>query len=122
MKPRNVQQLARVSATEPVGAENLAGNEVALQSDQAPLPFWLRLLRGVLQLLLPLAILAAAFGVYQYLKSTKPETRKRPAQEAVFSVRTVPVAFANHQPFLTLYGTTVAGREVELRSLVAGRT
>lgn len=121
MKARNVQQLARVSAAEPAGTDNLAGNDVALPGDLPPLPLWLQVLRGVLQLLLPLALLAAAFGVYQYLKSTKPETRKRAPQEAAFAVRTVPVTFANHQPFLTLYGTTVAGREVELRSLVAGR-
>ncbi len=82
---------------------------------------WRLLVRRLMQVLLPVVIIAIGFGLYSYLKATKPETRKRTPQETVFSVRSIPVAFANHQPHLTLYGTTVAGREVELRSLVAGR-
>ncbi|MDH3582292.1 MAG: hypothetical protein OEM91_16935, partial [Hyphomicrobiales bacterium] len=82
---------------------------------------FVRLVRGFFQLLLPLALLAGAYATYSYLKATKPEAAKRPPRETVYSVELHPVVFKDHQPELTLYGTTVAGRQVELRSLVAGR-
>lgn len=121
VKPRDMQELARVSATETLDVKEGSPQGFVVQDGRRPLPIWLRLLRHTLQLLLPVIVLAGALGIYQYLKSTKPEVPKRVPQETVFAVRTVPVSFKDHQPFLTLYGTTVAGREVELRSLVAGR-
>ena len=86
-----------------------------------PTSTWLAYGRRGLQVLLPVAAIGLAIATYNYLKATKPEARKQAPQEAVFSVKSIPVSFSNHQPRLTLYGTTVAGREVELRSLVAGR-
>jgi len=82
-----------------------------------------RLSRGgrlLLQALLPLALLAGAFAAYQYLQATKPSVQPSPPQEAAAPVRAVTVTHSSHQPGLTLYGETVAGREVQLRALVAG--
>lgn len=80
-----------------------------------------RLARLALQIALPAAILAGALAIYTHLKATKPEIAKRGPREASFAVRAVPVEIGTVLPTLTLYGTTTAGRQVELRSLVAGR-
>jgi multidrug efflux system membrane fusion protein len=80
-----------------------------------------RIIRGIFQLLLPFAVIAAGVGGYKYLKATKPEAPKRLAKPTVYAVRAVPVSFADVRPQLSLYGTTVAGRKVEIRSLVAGQ-
>lgn len=121
LKPRDKQELARIKTSDPTKAETAPGTVSTVIEDAPKRGLAVRLVRGFFQVLLPLVVLAAALGIYSYLKSTKPAARKRPPQEAVFAVRSIPVAFANYQPFLTLYGTTVAGREVELRSLVAGK-
>jgi RND family efflux transporter MFP subunit len=80
-----------------------------------------RLTRGFFQLLLPILVIAAGVASYQYLKATRPEVAKRAPKPAVFAVKTAPVVFESVQPDLNLYGTTVAGREVEIRALVAGQ-
>jgi len=77
-------------------------------------------LRRLLQILLPLALLAGAYAGYQYLLATKPTVAPEPPQEAVSPVRAVTVTHSSYQPRLTLYGETVAGREVQLRALVSG--
>jgi RND family efflux transporter MFP subunit len=73
-----------------------------------------------LQVLLPLAVLAGAFAGYRYLLDTKPTVPASPPQEAAAPVRAITVTHDSYQPDLTLYGETVAGREVQLRALVAG--
>jgi len=80
-----------------------------------------RIVRGAFQLLLPIAVIASGIGAYNYLKATKPEAPKRLAKPTVYAVRAVPVSFADVRPELRLFGTTVAGRQVEIRSLVAGQ-
>lgn len=81
----------------------------------------LRLLHGLAQVALPVAVLAGAVAVYSYMKATRPEVTRRAPREAIFTVRSVPVRFQTVTPSLKLYGTTIAGRQVDLRSLVAGR-
>jgi len=76
--------------------------------------------RRLLQVLLPLGVLAGSFAFYQYLLATKPTVPTSPPQETVAPVRAVEVSHSSYQPSLTLYGETVAGREVQLRALVAG--
>ena len=76
--------------------------------------------RLVLQIALPLALLASAYGGYQYLLATKPTVAPEPPQEAVSAVRALTVTHSSYQPELTLYGETVAGRQVQLRALVSG--
>lgn len=80
-----------------------------------------RLSRAAMKTLLPILLLAAGYAGYAYLKATRPETPKQPISEQVFAVATVPVQRQTAQPTLSLYGTTVAGREVDIRALVSGR-
>lgn len=84
-------------------------------------PFWAKLTRGFFQVLLPILVIAGALATRQYLVATKPEAPVRKAQPTVYAINTVPVTFGNVQPELKLFGTTVAGRQVEIRSLVAGQ-
>ncbi len=76
--------------------------------------------RSIWMVLLTGAVVFAGYKGQQYLVATKPEPPKRPPQEKVSFVKSVPVVFADYQPMLRLYGETVAGRRVELRALVAG--
>ena len=55
------------------------------------------------------------------LHATKPAAMITEPTETVLAVRTIQLSFADHQPELKVYGNTVAGRQVELRALVAGR-
>jgi membrane fusion protein, multidrug efflux system len=80
-----------------------------------------RVSRSVLQVVLPGLVLAGALAAFSYMKATRPEIAKRKIRETVFTVRSVPVRYRSVVPMLTLYGTTIAGRKVDLRSLVAGR-
>ena len=76
--------------------------------------------RMLLQFAIPLVLLAAAYAGYQYLIATKPDVAPQPPQEAASPVRAVTVTHSTYQPNLTLFGESVAGREVQLRALVAG--
>lgn len=70
--------------------------------------------------ILPLVVLAAGAAAYAALKATKPEVPVRAAQEKTWPIRAVIATFATYRPDLLLYGETLAGRQVELRALVAG--
>jgi membrane fusion protein, multidrug efflux system len=72
------------------------------------------------RVLLPIALLAGAFFAYQYFISTKPVVAQHPAQERARAVHTVPAIYTSYQPVLTLYGETVTGRRVDIRTQVAG--
>lgn len=78
-------------------------------------------MRRLAQFILPLVILGIGIGGYQYLKSTRPEKQKRPTQERVFAIKSTIAKKQALQPTLKLYGTTVAGRQVDIRALVSGR-
>ncbi|MCB1519397.1 MAG: HlyD family efflux transporter periplasmic adaptor subunit [Hyphomicrobiaceae bacterium] len=80
-----------------------------------------RVVRFTAKALLPFAVLAAGWGGYQYLKATRPEPPKQAQTERVFAVTMHPVKRQTLQPTLKLYGTTVAGREFDIRALVSGR-
>jgi len=77
-------------------------------------------LKALLQLLLAFAILFGAVKGMNLLVATKPDVAKRPIQEKSYAVETVTVAPGDHAPRISVYGETEAGREVELRALVAG--
>ena len=80
--------------------------------------------RGVVLLFktaVPVAILAGAGFVFQYMLATKPPVVRKPVEEKVYFVDTVTVSKGTVVPQLVLYGNIVAGREVELRPLVSGR-
>jgi len=82
--------------------------------------FWARALRNAVRTILPLVILAGGYAGYKALEAMKPEVAKRPPQERVWAVQTMPVAFAANRPDLILYGETIPGRKLDLRALVTG--
>lgn len=78
------------------------------------------LARITLKVLLPIAVIAAGYFSYTYLTSTKPEPPVRPKQERAFTVTSIHARAGDFQPKLTLFGSTVAGRQVDIRALVSG--
>lgn len=79
-----------------------------------------KLLRGCIQALLMIAILAAGFIGMNRLAATKPEVPRRPPFPTVYTVETLIASKGDFRPSFIAYGQIVAGRSVELRSLVAG--
>lgn len=82
--------------------------------------FWANIILNLVRGILPLAILAGGYVGYKALEGAKAPIVKRPPQERIWAVRTVPAVFTANRPDLVLYGETIAGRRLELRSLVAG--
>ena len=70
--------------------------------------------------LLPIIVIVVAIAVAGFLRATRPEIERQPPQERVWPVAALRVAHSNAQPAFRVYGEVVAGREVELRALVAG--
>ena len=112
-RPANVHNLDA-----PAHPESPSGREVARSRPRSLIAATGRLM---LQITLPAVALAGAVAVYSHLKATKPDVPRRQAQETTYAVQVVPVRIGSVRPVLTLYGNTTAGRQVELRSLVAGR-
>jgi len=81
---------------------------------------WPLVLKALLQMLIALAILFGAVKGMNALVASRPDVPKRPIQEKSYAVETLTVAAADHAPTINVFGETTAGREVELRSLVAG--
>lgn len=79
------------------------------------------LLRAGGQFVLMLLILSGGFLGMKALIASKPEKPERPIFPRVYTVETVVAKSANHQPKVFLYGEVVAGRSVDLRSLVSGQ-
>ena len=77
-------------------------------------------IRGGLQIVLMIAVLAGSFVFMNRIIDSKPETRKRPKFRTVYTINTVPVELGDHRPIFTVYGETIASRTVDLRSLVSG--
>ena len=77
--------------------------------------------KSLFQAALALAILAGAgLGAYA-LWYTRPTVQPTPPVERVRTVAAVPAVRVDAQPEMRVFGDIVAGREVVLRSLVAGR-
>jgi len=72
------------------------------------------------KILAPVLVLALSVATYAGLKATKPEVPQRLAREQVWAVKAIEADVLTYRPELILYGRSVAGRRVELRSLVAG--
>lgn len=77
-------------------------------------------MHAALKALLPIGLIAASLLVAGYLRATKPAVQPAPASERVWVVSAAPVALADSQPVLQLYGDIVAAREVTLRPFVGG--
>ncbi len=81
---------------------------------------WRKILSVSVKTLAPILVIALAIVSFAGLKATKPEVPQRPAREQVWAVKAIEAQISTFRPELILYGRTVAGRRVELRSLVAG--
>lgn len=77
--------------------------------------------RVVVQVLLVGLVLFAGITAARYLVATKPEAAPRKIVERIWTVDVLRARKQTVTPQRTLYGTIVAGREVELRPLVSGR-
>ncbi|MCH7889595.1 MAG: efflux RND transporter periplasmic adaptor subunit [Proteobacteria bacterium] len=73
------------------------------------------------KVVLPLAIIAVAALGAVYMAKTRPRVAPQPPQERAWAVAAVPASPVDVRPEMRLFGNIVAGREVELRPLVAGR-
>lgn len=78
------------------------------------------LARAAMQIGLMALVLAVAFAITMRLVNTKPEIEKKPIFPTVYTVNTIKAERKTHNPVITLYGEVLAGRSVELRSLVSG--
>ncbi len=72
------------------------------------------------KVLTPICVLAIGIISFVGLEATKPSVPQRPVQEKIWPVRAITADVGTYQPYLKLYGQTVAGRRVDLRALVAG--
>lgn len=77
--------------------------------------------KPIIKIGIPIAIIVVAVVVAGVLRATRPEVVSEPPRERVWPVETMNVRVGGQQPDWTLYGQVLAGREVELRPLVAGR-
>lgn len=76
--------------------------------------------RGVLQIVLPVALVAGSLVAAQRLIATAPKVPERPRQEIVYPVETALVAIAPQAAKVRLFGDVVAGRTVDLRVQATG--
>jgi membrane fusion protein, multidrug efflux system len=77
-------------------------------------------LKLAIKIVVPLLILALGIGVLAYLIMTKPVIEPEIVSERVWPVNVQEVQHKDQSIDLLLFGTLVAARDVELRSLVAG--
>ncbi|MBZ8133858.1 efflux transporter periplasmic adaptor subunit [Afifella sp. IM 167] len=77
-------------------------------------------LRGIVQLVLVVAVLAASVAGMRYLTASKPKAPSRPATEQVYTIERQTVALGDTRPSFSVFGGTVANESVELRALVSG--
>jgi multidrug efflux pump subunit AcrA (membrane-fusion protein) len=74
-----------------------------------------------MKIILPFLVLALAASGAFALWQSRPRTERQTPPEKSWVVETVRVKVVDIQPDLRLFGEVVAGRQVELRPLVAGR-
>ena len=107
---QRVGEVATGDGSSSSGARGPGGGSIAM-----------RAFRALLQIAIVAGVLFGAYTGFTWLRDSKPEVAKRPKREKVFTVSVMPAQFATHTPALTLFGTAVAGRQVEIRALVAGQ-
>ena len=73
-----------------------------------------------MRILLPIVVLAASIAIAAFLMTNRPELARAPPEERHWVVEAVEVTYGELQPDLTVFGEVIAGREVEMRALVAG--
>ncbi|USG61014.1 efflux RND transporter periplasmic adaptor subunit [Sneathiella marina] len=80
----------------------------------------MRFITIALKVVIPLVILLLGAGILYYLVATKPVIEPEIAGERIWPVDTLAVQHKDQSINLLLFGTLVAARDVELRSLVGG--
>jgi RND family efflux transporter MFP subunit len=78
-------------------------------------------MRLLARIVLPILVLVGGVAVAGWLVWSKVELEPSAPLERVWTVEVAEVAFGQVRPELTLFGEVVAGREVEMRALVAGQ-
>ena len=73
-----------------------------------------------MRILLPIIVLGASIAIAAFLMSNRPDLARAPPEERLWVIEAVEVSYGDLQPDLTVFGEVIAGREVEMRSLVAG--
>ncbi len=73
-----------------------------------------------MRIVLPILVLGASIAIAAFLMTNRPELARAPPEERLWVVEAVEVAYGELQPDLTVFGQIIAGREVEMRALVAG--
>lgn len=79
-----------------------------------------KIFKGLLQIILMVAILAGSVFVMNRLITSKPAPKARHAFKTVYTIKTTLVKRLSHQPQFISYGQIEAARKVDLRSLVSG--
>lgn len=77
-------------------------------------------MRRLARIVLPVLVLGLGFAGAALLVATRPELKPSEPGEREWIVRAVTVELGDVRPELVLFGEIVAGREVEMRALVAG--
>lgn len=77
-------------------------------------------MKPIFRIVLPLGVLLFAGATTAYLVETKPVIAPKAVSEQVWTVAASIVKIGDVAPELALFGQIVAGRETELRALVAG--
>ena len=78
------------------------------------------LVRGIVQFLIMLAVLAGSYSLMTSMIASRPEPVPRAVEPTVFAVEVMTVVREDQRPTLSLYGLVEAGRTVDLRPLVPG--
>jgi RND family efflux transporter MFP subunit len=79
-----------------------------------------RLLQGLAQAGLMLAVLAGAYVLMNMLVDARPQRMPRVFQPTVYAVETVDAVIADNRPVMSLYGDVQAPRSVDIRPQAAG--
>ena len=70
---------------------------------------------------MPVLILVLGLAIAAYFVGSRPRALPQPPQERVWSVKVTEVVRRDVQPKIRVFGEIAAGREAEIRAMVAGR-
>lgn len=76
--------------------------------------------RGTLQLVIMVVVLVGATFLMNQLQQSAKERPKRVQQETIYTVEAIRAKAKNHQPTISVFGDVLAGRTLNLTSLVSG--
>lgn len=113
---------ARVNDEPPFTDERAPASEKVATTTRAPsgLARLGRVLRLLLMVILPIALLVGGFAGFAWLRATAPTVPVERQGERARAIGAVIAEPGAVQPTLTVYGRIVAGRSVDIRPLVAG--